>query len=58
MKAYADISNALIHLADVATKAHAALEASALQAGARALQVNGYPKNPPSEIVRSLLGIG
>lgn len=58
MKAYADISNALVHLADVTTKAHAALEASAVQAGVRALQLNGAPKNPPSEVVRSLLGIG
>jgi hypothetical protein len=59
MKAYADISNALVHLADVTTKAHAALEASVVEAGVRALQLNGgTPKNPPSEVVRSLLGIG
>ncbi|MDZ7627684.1 MAG: hypothetical protein U5J99_04645 [Parvularculaceae bacterium] len=33
MKAYADISNALVHLADVTTKAHAALEASVAGSG-------------------------
>ena len=60
MKAYADIQNALIHLADVTTKAHAALEASVIEAGGRALEVDGggAPKNPPSGVVRSLLGIG
>lgn len=58
MKAYSDISNALLLLADVTTKAHAALEASVVEAGVRALQANGAPKNPPSEVVRSLLGIG
>ena len=59
LKAYADISNALVHLADVTTKAHAVLEASVIEAGVRALQLNnGTPKNPPSEVVRSLLGIG
>ncbi|MFN3958564.1 MAG: hypothetical protein ACK4NP_01480 [Parvularculaceae bacterium] len=58
LKAYDDIRNALIHLADVTTQAHAALEASVFEAGVRALQVNGAPKNPPSEVVRSLLGIG
>lgn len=58
MKAYSDISNALLHLADVTTKAHAVLEASVVETGVRALQANGAPKNPPSEVVRSLLGIG
>ncbi len=58
LKAYADISNALVHLADVTSMAHSALEASVFEAGVRALQVNGAPKNPPSEVVRSLLGIG
>jgi hypothetical protein len=56
MKAYADISNA----ADVTTKAHAALEASALAAGLKFFEANGggTGKNPPAEVVRSILGIG
>lgn len=60
MKAYQDISNALVHLADVTTKAHAALEASAVQAGLKFFEVNGggTGKNPPAEVVRSILGIG
>jgi hypothetical protein len=58
MKAYDDISKALVHLADVTTQAHAALQSTVVEAGVRALEVNGAPKNPPSEIVRSLLGIG
>ena len=60
MKAYADISNALVHLADVTTKAHTALEAQALAAGLRFFEANGggTGKNPPAEVVRSILGIG
>ena len=60
MKAYDDIRNALVHLADVTTEAHAALEASVTELGVRALQLGGggTPKDPPSEVVRFLLGIG
>lgn len=56
---YERIRSALVNLADVTTAAHAQLEAAAIAAGARALQVQGgYPKDPPSEVVRSLLGLG
>ncbi len=59
LAAYEDIKNALIHLADVTTKAHATLEQSTVDAGLRALEVSGgRPKGPPSEAVRLLLGIG
>ncbi|MFN0024021.1 MAG: hypothetical protein ACKVS5_08980 [Parvularculaceae bacterium] len=60
MKAYDDISKALVQLADVTTQAHAALQSSALEAGVRIFEANGggTGKNPPAEIVRSLLGIG
>ncbi|NWG90955.1 MAG: hypothetical protein HXY21_00395 [Parvularculaceae bacterium] len=59
MKAYDDISAALIHLADVTSQAHQALHAGALEAGARALQATGgTPKVSATEAVRSILGIG
>jgi hypothetical protein len=60
LKAYDDLRAALVHLADVTTEAHAALQSNVLNAGVRALEVfgGGAPKNPPSEVVRSLLGLG
>lgn len=61
IKAYDDIKAALVHLADVTTQAHAALENTAIEAGVRAFHFGvdgGVPKNPPAEVVRSLLGIG
>lgn len=59
-KAYEDIRLALVHLADITTAAHASLQSTAIEAGVRILEANGggAPKNPPSEVVRSLLGIG
>ena len=60
MKAYDDIRQALVHLADVTTEAHAALEASVAEIGVRALQLGGggVPKESTAEGVRSILGIG
>lgn len=60
MKAYDDIRAALVHLADVTTQAHAALQAQVVEAGLLALTIDGggTPKNPPAEVVRSVLGIG
>lgn len=58
-KAYADIREALIHLADVTSQAHQTLQSNAMEAGARALEVGGgMPKLSTSETVRSLLGLG
>ena len=56
--AYADIEASLLHLADVTTKAHEALNAEAMALGYKTLQVSGVPKDPPAEVVRSILGIG
>lgn len=59
MKGYDEISAALVNLAEVTTQAHAAMQASVAEIGARALEVGGgQPKVSASEVVRSLLGIG
>lgn len=61
MKAYDDIKAALVHLADVTTQVHASLQSTVVEAGVRALEATGGgggSKNPPAEVVRSILGIG
>ncbi|MEZ5922295.1 MAG: hypothetical protein R3C60_13230 [Parvularculaceae bacterium] len=59
LKAYQDIEAALLNLADVTTHAHAAMEASVVQASANMLQAaGGGPKASASEAVRSVLGLG
>lgn len=60
LKAYQDIRQALVHLADVTTEAHAAMQATIADSGVRVLEATGggAPKTPPSEVVRLLLGIG
>jgi len=59
MKAYQDVREALVRLADATAQAHQTLQDSATELGVRALQVGGgMPKPDPSETVRSLLGIG
>lgn len=59
-KAYEDIRQAVVHLADVTSAAHAALQSSAGELGVRLMAVGGggTPKDPPSAVVRSLLGLG
>lgn len=58
-KAYDDLKAALVHLGDVTGAIHAKLEAASIEAGARALQLSGgSPKNPPGDVVRSILGLG
>lgn len=57
--AFDQIRQALVHLADVTASVHAQLEATVAAAGVKALEVTGgTPKDPPSEVVRSILGIG
>ncbi len=60
VKAYEDIRAALVHLADVTTQAHAALQSCVTEVGARALEATGggHPKVTAAEGVRSILGIG
>lgn len=59
IKAYQDIREALVHLADVTAGAHQTLQATVSEIGARALEAGGgMPKVSSSEAVRSLLGIG
>lgn len=59
MKAYDDIRQALVHLADVTAATHLSLQYSAAEIGARALEATGgTPKASASEAVRSILGIG
>ena len=56
--AHAEISAALVHLADAASRAHDALNAEAMSLGMRLLEIRGVPKDPPSQVVRSILGLG
>lgn len=57
--AYEGIRTALVQLADATAQAHATLEASAAEAGARVLEATGgMPKASVAEVVRSILGIG
>lgn len=59
MKAYEDVRDALVRLAEVTGQAHQTLQQCAADAGARALQVGGgMPKPNSPEVVRSLLGLG
>lgn len=57
--AYSKIQDALVHLADVTSAVHSAMEAQAIEAGVRLLQAGGAPKGDPpaAEVVRSILGI-
>lgn len=58
-KGYDEIRAALVHLADVTSQAHATMQSSVSEIGARALEVGGgQPKVAASEVVRSLLGLG
>lgn len=57
--ALSGVQNALLGLAQATTDAHAALNVQAMEVGARILNASGGTgKNPPTEIVRSILGIG
>ena len=58
--AYAEIQTALVNLAEVTSKAHEALSAKALGAGATLLEAagGGLPKFEPSGAVRSILRLG
>ena len=57
--AYDQIRQALIQLAEVTTEVHAAMNARAIDAGLRILEASGgTPKDPPAQVVRSILGIG
>lgn len=59
MEAYAQIETALVHLADVTSKAHEALNVRALETGALLLEASGgRPKLEAGGVVRSILGIG
>lgn len=57
--ALTSVQAALVGLAEVTSQAHAALNAQAIDAGVRILNASGGTgKNPPTEVVRSILGIG
>ena len=56
--AYSDLQTSILQLADTASKTHELLNEEAIALGLKTLQVNGVPKNPPSEIVRWIFGIG
>lgn len=58
MRAFDDIQNALINLADVTTGAHSALEENARALGLRALEASGgLPKGEPAVVIRSIFGL-
>lgn len=56
----AEVQDALMQLAQATGKAHDALNASAIEAGARMLNVTGggLPKTEPPAVVSSILGLG
>lgn len=57
--ALAKVEAALMHLAEATGAAHSALDAAAIEAGARCLQATGgTPKREASQVVASILGIG
>lgn len=57
--ALGNVQSALMHLAQVTSDAHAALNAQALEVGARFIQAGGgTPKTQPPQVIASLLGIG
>ncbi|MGE0409169.1 MAG: hypothetical protein AB7P23_07895 [Amphiplicatus sp.] len=59
IEAVANIQNAIMHLAEVTGAAHSALNAKAVEMGARLLEVTGgIPKGEPPRVVASLFGIG
>ena len=58
-KAYENIRDALVQLADVTAAAHQSLQGTVAELGLRALEASGgTPKASASEVVRSVLGIG
>lgn len=58
-ESFANLQAAMMNLAEVVTHTHAALNAKAAEAGARILEASGgVPKDPPSQVVASILGIG
>ena len=58
-QAYAEMQNALVHLAEVTSRAHDALNAQALDAGLRVLEATGgTPKRSLSAVVESIIGLG
>lgn len=59
-EAFAEIQTAVVNLADVTAKAHDALNAKAMEAGAKLLEAagGGLPKFEPAGAVRSILGLG
>lgn len=57
--AYAEIQSALVHLADVTSRAHEVINSKAVSAGLETLQASGgTPKRSVSSAVASLFGIG
>ncbi|MEE2690887.1 MAG: hypothetical protein VX640_05015 [Pseudomonadota bacterium] len=57
--AFATLQNTLMTLAQATGEAHAALNAKAIEVGARVLMASGgIPKKEPGEHVASILGIG
>ncbi len=59
-EAFANIQTALVNLAEVTTKAHDAMNAKAMEAGADLFQAagGGLPKFESLGAVRSILGLG
>lgn len=57
--AYADIQAAVVNLAELVSTVHETLEAHVQDVGAKSLNaIGGVPKEPISESVRSVLGLG
>lgn len=58
-QSYAELQQALLNLAEVATRTHETLNAKAGEAGARILEASGgVPKETTARVVASILGLG
>ena len=58
IESYAEIQSALMHLAEVTGKAHEVMNAKAVETGATLLKAGGLPKEPPAQVIASVLGLG
>ncbi|MEL7487409.1 MAG: hypothetical protein AAGJ87_09375 [Pseudomonadota bacterium] len=57
-EALEEIQQATVNLAETIQGAHDVLNQQAIEAGLRVLDIAGQPKNPPLQVIRSLLGLG
>ena len=52
------MQSALVHLAEATTRAHEVMNTKAAEAGAKVLHNAHVPKDPPAQVIASVLGLG